>query len=1020
MRMKKFYSILLAAVSLLCSANLCAQTSVSRLSDLQAAIDATPAGDTVDIVLSDNISVGNSMPIRIYAKYGEAGKTVNLDLNNHDITVEGSRGIEIFKGNLNITGKGNITKSSSSVKGYNNKAQKELILVSGSYKSTDANWSTLTIGKDVNVYAGNTEGKAVVVDGIYTYSQSGNAKTAGYFFDGDANAYYLNQNASATGITLKYDAYYKTPNAQGTPTYETVDYTNQWYAYKTTANSAGTYARGTSAYGSAFGVKVTVYGTVYGTEYGIKINGTLKNYDGTLPVGEIPYVHVATGAKVSCAPTTKSSTAIYSAGYGHFLIEGEAHGATGVYIKSGIVDINNAHIYSENPTYSAATGTSSGITGSGSAIVVESGSSYIGGQALTISGNSTIEGRAGYGVEEVVTNAPTEKVESVKIEGGTIHSGEKGAIVVTDKTAENEKITIVGGNVENNIVISDENGTLTPATTDQFFPEAETGSVYISTTTTDANGRDIIVVVKVESEDIDKTNGNSVKNTDSNGSIIWKNTETTTETITKDKTLTYLQISEEYTQTLIVGDDDNNVTLTIGQVVLGANARLIVNAGSRLVVTGDQGIYSAINDNIVLRTKEGTTSQLLFSPVVISNSHPNATVEFESKSYYNSASDYRNQRFGIPTVGKLDEITSSNNIPVAFAAYVSDKWTNIGRINATPAVDLNSNLNKPFVYYQMSCNIASTEAHPVITMKGKLVGNESPALETSAETYTTFANSYMANLNLTPLYDVIEGAEGVEPILYTYRPVASNTFAWKGYNRSIIAFEERALEPMQAFYVKNNGNAATLTLNYETMIWNARNTEFEALEDAPARRAADNRFDVMARMSVKANGETLDDVYMLQSDDFSAEYEAGWDGEKMMNEDVNFFVAGVVRQEALATDNLNNIYLGFSCKTAGEYTISFGRMTGNDLMLVDLVNGQRINIVEGGEYTFRAEAGESNDYRFQIIGRANMPTDVETVENAAVKGNGIYTITGQYMGNMSIWNTLPAGVYVVDGVKRVK
>ena len=33
---------------------------------------------------------------------------------------------------------------------------------------------------------------------------------------------------------------------------------------------------------------------------------------------------------------------------------------------------------------------------------------------------------------------------------------------------------------------------------------------------------------------------------------------------------------------------------------------------------------------------------------------------------------------------------------------------------------------------------------------------------------------------------------------------------------------------------------------------------------------------------------------------------------------------------------------------------------------------------------------------------------------------GIYTIMGQYLGEMNIWSSLPAGVYVVDGEKRVK
>ena len=45
------------------------------------------------------------------------------------------------------------------------------------------------------------------------------------------------------------------------------------------------------------------------------------------------------------------------------------------------------------------------------------------------------------------------------------------------------------------------------------------------------------------------------------------------------------------------------------------------------------------------------------------------------------------------------------------------------------------------------------------------------------------------------------------------------------------------------------------------------------------------------------------------------------------------------------------------------------------------------------------------------------PTE-ETVEETVNAPKAIYTIMGQYVGQD--WNTLPAGVYVVDGVKVVK
>ena len=94
-------------------------------------------------------------------------------------------------------------------------------------------------------------------------------------------------------------------------------------------------------------------------------------------------------------------------------------------------------------------------------------------------------------------------------------------------------------------------------------------------------------------------------------------------------------------------------------------------------------------------------------------------------------------------------------------------------------------------------------------------------------------------------------------------------------------------------------------------------------------------------------------------------------------------------------------------------------MAGEGLALVDLKNNTVVNIDNNATYNFTAEENEQNDYRFQIIKRQNVVTDVENVENS-MKDGGIYTLTGMYLGNMSVWNTLPAGVYVVNGEKMVK
>ena len=99
------------------------------------------------------------------------------------------------------------------------------------------------------------------------------------------------------------------------------------------------------------------------------------------------------------------------------------------------------------------------------------------------------------------------------------------------------------------------------------------------------------------------------------------------------------------------------------------------------------------------------------------------------------------------------------------------------------------------------------------------------------------------------------------------------------------------------------------------------------------------------------------------------------------------------------------------------YTLSFSDVMGNNLVLVDLANGARINMEEGATYTFAASANEANDARFQVVEARKMPTAVETIETVKAQ-KGIYNMMGKYLGEN--FDVLPAGIYVVNGVKVVK
>ncbi len=1035
--MKKFYSILLAAVSLLCSTNLFA-VDVATRADLQAAIDATPAGGTVDIRLTANITLENAdMPIRVYANYADAGKTVNLDLNGHNIIAGAGRAIELFKGTLNITGTGTIEKtnfahgnlnktnalntSTASLKAYaGNTSIKDAILVAGSYNPNDANWSNLTIGKDVTINAhapqaydkgGNLDenANAISVCEVATWTlktENSYALTAGFEVS-DVNAYIQAQTESTkteNGVYYTPAAYFANENGDAVIDYAT-SY-KQPRVHKTTAQTSGTYknkyavaSAGTQQY-AAYGVNIEVLGKVYGSKYGIKINGNIKSNE-----GNIPYVHVASTAEVSSAKNTGNAIAIYSSGYGKFLIEGTVHGATGVYVKSGNVELQDAVVYSEYETaYTEPAGQKSGVQAGGSAIVVESNASYAGGQAVTIKGDTKVEGSTGYAIEEAITTADESQVSTIKVEGGTIVAGTQGTAVVTQQTKVNNVVTIVGGNLdEDGFFVKNENGELTDSSAEDFIPE---DGNFITTTITDENGKKITVVTE---STVTLATANSVAGAAADAAIVWNNTETTSEDITADKTLSYLEINNTYTQTLTVKE---GATLTVGRVVLGVNAQIIVEAGARLIVTGEQGIVAPVTSNIVLRTSESNPAEFLFNPGVNSNRHPNATVTLIAQSYSKSATDYLYQRFGIPTYTTVKAVTAKdeagNDVQINMRKYENNQWTNLGFLNVDGQSLNIAKLNDPFGYYIVLANTA--EMGTRVSFSGELVGNNDATLYTGQNTngWSTFANSYSAKLYMENMLSMFNGA-GNMAIYFQNNNHDGNDWGWDILDYTALLFNgNRTLNPMQTFLVKDPENVENLDLNYEDMVWTPATTTSHAPRRAPQDLT-------MAAIRVLNSNDA---VYMIQGGEYSSAIENGYDSEKYLAGAANIYVMNENKYATCATDNLENTYLGFACKEAGNYTISFENIRGEQFAIRDLVNGQVINMTEGATYEFYA--AESNDYRFQIVRRANMPTDVETVENADANGNGVYSITGQYMGNMSIWNTLPAGIYVVDGVKRVK
>ena len=750
----------------------------------------------------------------------------------------------------------------------------------------------------------------------------------------------------------------------------------------TTTNNYGVVLYNASAAPqNGYGIVFDLYGEVR-VENGnaLWVMGNIK-----AKTGNIPQVNIHDGATIVSAST---KVCLYGGGYAQFNIEGTVEGGTGIYAKSGDYNISgNAVVRSTATTHEEVVANGNGYTGGiGCAIVSDSKNGYAGGMEIEISGNATIESHAegGYAIEEVKSDAATSKTESLVIESGTINGN-------LSTTAE----------LQENVVV---NGTITGGTFDTDVTAYLSTVTGVITPVTDESGNTVYVINEKPNADpwiTDIASATAASYVRLTGSY--------SATLAADAQAKYLVMQDNAKIIVPAGKK-----MTVGEVVMGQNTVIEVQAGGKLIITDAQGLVANYASNIVLHASETEQAIFLFNPAVTSNRNPKATVEFISRSFVDG-SNYAAQRFGIPTHNALTSIDAVDPADPTVKVrarfynfdYANNTWNSLGYINGTgsdPELDL-ANLANPFEFYQMY-NYRTTAGTKVI-MKGALVGNENPQLNIRGNFWNGFSNSFMAPIDGATLISEIPNT--VDKAFYLY-DITSEQQTWESY--TLINIEEQGgIRPMQPFLIRNTLAAADVEVNYEAAVYNP------AMGIVPnpvsARRVADM---TKAKLIVKGEG-CIDRVTVAEDAEFSAEFDNGYDAVKYMNEGINMYVSADEKMSIFATDNLNNTFVGIQVVNGGNYTIEFAKVQGEELFLIDHETGAQVAIVEGATYEFTANG--TNDYRFELVGAAKLPTAIENAE-AVKSAKGIYTITGQYVGEMNVWNTLPAGIYVVNGEKLVK
>lgn len=438
---------------------------------------------------------------------------------------------------------------------------------------------------------------------------------------------------------------------------------------------------------------------------------------------------------------------------------------------------------------------------------------------------------------------------------------------------------------------------------------------------------------------------------------------------------------------------------------------------------GDGGVKNASADNFKLEaaqtgTNKGQTGVLLIDPSC--TTMPSATAEMYSKAYFDmnvDASERNNagayQYVGSPMVAGTAAKTIFPNSWVYSWYEDSGEWKNKRKTLTL----------EPFVGYCTSQYM--DPAGILIEHKGQLASNGNKVLNlsytaTSAEPgINVLANSYTAPIDIKQFVD--GDFSGVDATIYLFNTGSKNDVKEHPELNGDLAGQFIAIPihlagtvkdgfllpavipAMQGFYVKAN-SAGTLTLNYKRLVWEASH------ENTPlrAKRAEEQKKGSLCVM-VEADG-WRDQVFLLESDEYDAAFENGYDAHKLMQGNLNIFT--LEGEEALAVDATNHIAgtkIGVRTGEETAYTLTFGALSGEtEWSLFDAQAQETIAIEEGMQYTFFAEPNSEIRDRFYITERNDAPaitTDLENVVDGTesrkfIKDGRLFVIKNGLIYNM--------------------
>ena len=207
--------------------------------------------------------------------------------------------------------------------------------------------------------------------------------------------------------------------------------------------------------------------------------------------------------------------------------------------------------------------------------------------------------------------------------------------------------------------------------------------------------------------------------------------------------------------------------------------------------------------------------------------------------------------------------------------------------------------------------------------------------------------------------------------------------------------ERPTIAPMQGIYVRvrakktgGNTHVGNIIFDYDSIVMGEGHNMHRPMRAPKKSDITSIPSENFRRLRIVATSEHsgADRLYIIQDDINTRNYDNGYDAPNQATQGiVNIYTyESGGKMEVSCANNIDSTYIGFMAGEDRTYTLHFNTIVGETLCLQDLTNGEKINIVEGGTYTFEAEPQSTNNQRFLLLAPQGIKSDIDEIDSVNI------------------------------------